>query len=577
MTPQQLYERAQQCHRTGDYPEAERLYREVARLTGGYAGVLVRLGEVCFRQNKFKEAAEAFGQAIRIAPGNAAALAGLGCTLNALGRPGEALPYVDRALALAPDRIEFQLDRGIALSALGRAGEAATAFGIFLEHYPDHRSALMALSATLQDLEEHEAALVHLQSALRLSPSDPSAQIALSRSLSALGRRGEAMALLEAVAAVHPALPETYSEMGTAWQRWGRFADASRCFAQAIALKPDAAAVLYAWVASERITTDHPAWTALEKVEPAGLNSSERVHLHFAKAKACDDLGRRDEAISHWLAAHRIQSRLTPYDGAEEIGLLQRIAQRFTAEFLLRSRGAGDPSECPIFIVGMARSGTTLVEQILASHPDVFGAGEVGELGRLYDGLNAGGRDLTHAELASIGGRYLEAMRRRAPDARRVTNKMPGNFAAIGLIAAALPKAKIIHVRRNPLDTCFSCWTTLFATGHRYTHDLADLGHYYRAYEDLMSHWREVLPANAVIEVTYEDLVADFAPEARRIVEACGLSWDDACLDFHRTERPIETASSFQVRQPLYRSAIGRAAAYARHLEPLRKALGGRS
>jgi hypothetical protein len=244
-----------------------------------------------------------------------------------------------------------------------------------------------------------------------------------------------------------------------------------------------------------------------------------------------------------------------------------------------RLRGSGIPSEVPVFVVGMPRSGTTLVEQIIASAPGVLGAGELPFFKRA---LAAKAKSLAYpdsalswqkSELAAIGSSYVGALRRLSSSAERITDKLPGNFLYLGAIHLALPRAPIVHVRRDPLDTCFSCFTTLFKEDIAYTYDLGELGRYYRAYEKLMRHWLGVLPEHHVLEVQYEDLVSDFERQARRIVAHCGLKWDDACLSFHRTERPVATASVAQVRQPLYANSVARWLDYEEFLAPLFAAL----
>jgi len=223
------------------------------------------------------------------------------------------------------------------------------------------------------------------------------------------------------------------------------------------------------------------------------------------------------------------------------------------------------------------------VEQILASHPGVYGAGE---RPFLPDLINAGaaGADfpanvagLAAATLRRLGANYVAKLSALAPEAAHITDKLPGNFLHLGLIRLILPRARIVHVRRRALDTCFSCFTKLFDGNVHYTYDLGELGRYYRAYEALMAHWRAVLPDGAMVEVDYEALIADFEPQTRRLLAACGLDWDARCRDFHQTRRTVRTASTFQVRQPLYRSAVGRAAKYEAWLGPLRAALEGAS
>jgi len=248
----------------------------------------------------------------------------------------------------------------------------------------------------------------------------------------------------------------------------------------------------------------------------------------------------------------------------------------FTADALRKGRSFGDPSVVPVFIIGMPRSGTTLVEQILATHPKVYGAGELDDFQTAVvaslRGLNRARTGLGVEEFRWISTRYLECVRAIAPAAERIVDKMPANFQYVGLIHLALPNARIIHIPRDPIDTCLSCFSILFAHDQFFTYDLAELGRYYRAYATLM-HWREVLPLEQMLEVRYEELVTNFAPLARRIVAHCGLEWDDACLEFHQTQRPIWTASVDQVRRTIYRSSVGRWRPHEGMLRPLSEAL----
>jgi hypothetical protein len=234
----------------------------------------------------------------------------------------------------------------------------------------------------------------------------------------------------------------------------------------------------------------------------------------------------------------------------------------------------------------MPRSGTSLVEQILASHPGVFGAGERKLLGQVWNAMSstfAGRRAfpeavaaMTEAQLGDLGARYVGELARLAPSARRITDKPPSNFFFAGVIDLALPNARLVHVARDPVDTCFSCFSKLFADGNPYSYDLAELGRYYRHYEALMAHWRRVLPAGRILDVRYEDLVGDLEGETRRMLSHCGLEWDPRCLAYHRTERPVLTASAVQVRQPIYQHSIGRWRCYEPFLAPLIEALNGR-
>jgi hypothetical protein len=239
----------------------------------------------------------------------------------------------------------------------------------------------------------------------------------------------------------------------------------------------------------------------------------------------------------------------------------------FDRNLLEKLQGAGDPSSTPVFVLGMPRSGSTLIEQILASHPQIHGAGETEDLAEC---LPAGFPECLSTADASaireIGRAYLS----RLPQGRqRVVNKLPHNFLRIGLIRLALPNARIIHTERNPLDTCVSCYSKLFTAGQNFSYDLGELGRYYRLYSGLMDHWRSVLPADAMLHVAYEDVVEDLEGQARRLIEYCGLPWDDRCLDFYKTNRTVRTASAVQVRKPLFRSSVERWKKYEAGLGPL--------
>jgi hypothetical protein len=295
------------------------------------------------------------------------------------------------------------------------------------------------------------------------------------------------------------------------------------------------------------------------------------------------DIGDTDQAFAHLDRGNRLHRGRLRYAVQDDVEQFAEIARSLDADSLAQRAGSGDPSKRPVFIVGMPRSGTTLVEQILASHPQVFGAGELGTLERILierfgPGLSPTGRarrlaGLTGADLTAIGSAYVGAISALAPGAQRVTDKMPSNFRLAGLIQLALPNARIIHCRRDPVDTSLSCYARKFSRGQDFAYDLRELGTYYRAYDGLMTHWRAILPEDRLLEVVYEAVVDNLEPQARRLVAFCGLDWNDACLSFHETQRQVRTASVNQVRQPLYRTSVARWKAYASHLGPLLEAL----
>jgi hypothetical protein len=327
----------------------------------------------------------------------------------------------------------------------------------------------------------------------------------------------------------------------------------------------------------------------------SSLTPTEQIQLHFAFSKALSDVGEYDKSFDHLRRGNSLRRSQTFYDEVATLALFDRIRDVFTPQLMREKQGRGHPSDVPVFIVGMPRSGSTLVEQILASHPAVFGAGERDDF---RSALRRSGADsaaspfpesvrrLSGAQLSALGKSYLDQIEMVAASAmaprigkkvtmpERITDKTLMHFTLLGLIRLTLPNAHIIHIRRNPIDTCLSCYSKLFDDDLPFTYDLGELGRYYRGYRQLMEYWGSVLPERWVLEVQYEALVQDFEVQARRIVAHCGIAWNDACLDFHQTQRAIRTASATQVRQPIYSSSIKRQRPNETLLSPLLIGLG---
>jgi hypothetical protein len=309
------------------------------------------------------------------------------------------------------------------------------------------------------------------------------------------------------------------------------------------------------------------------------LSPEDRLNLEFALGKAWMDAREPDRAFAHLETGNRLKRASLTYDVEADAERLAAIARSFTPEVMARLAGSGDPSGLPVFIVGMPRSGTSLIEQILASHPQVHGAGELPVLETILGRVRGPDRQplgypqlmsmLGPRDMAMLGRAYVEQVAALAPDKPRLVDKMPANFCFAGLIHLILPNARIIHCRRDPIDICLSCYSKKFVQGNNFTYDLTELGLYHRAYEALMAHWRGLLPPERFIEVDYEAVVEDLESQARRLIAFCGLDWDPACLSFHQTQRPVRTASANQVRQPLYRTSLARWKPYQVHLAPL--------
>jgi hypothetical protein len=319
------------------------------------------------------------------------------------------------------------------------------------------------------------------------------------------------------------------------------------------------------------------------------MSSADRIKLRFALGKARLDAGDPDRAFIHLEQGNRLKRETFEYDSVLALQRIDAVRETFTPQLLQRfsGMGAGHPTEVPVFVIGMPRSGTTLIEQILASHPLMQGAGELLLLSRLVPGLSPAQpypcppvyppllTEMPPVRLTRLGREYESQLRELHPGKARVIDKAPLNFLYAGFIHLVLPNARIIHCRRDPLDTCLSCYMHTFNGDMTFAYDQTELGSYYRRYEALADHWRKVLPRERYTEVRYEDIVENFEPEARRLVEFCAMPWSEDCLGFHQSDRQVRTASAIAVRKPVYRSSVGRSRAYTPHLRPLIDALAG--
>ena len=315
----------------------------------------------------------------------------------------------------------------------------------------------------------------------------------------------------------------------------------------------------------------------------AKLSEQQKMHLAFGLGKAYEDLGEYEKSMEFIMQAAHLKRAAIDYSISEAEDLFSNIKSIFSPGFFSDRKGVGNSDQTPIFILGMLRSGTSLVEQILASHPDVYGAGELSNLSNLIRKLGptissreilASIGDLDPAALEGLGKQYIAGIRNHSEDATYITDKMPHNFQYIGLIKAILPNAKIIHCTRDPMDNCLSVFKNYFNTKHYYSYDLTELGQYFNLYLELMEYWRNTLPG-FIYDQSYERLVADQENQTRKLLDYCHLPWDDACLEFYKTRRKVRTASNAQVRRPIYKDSVKLWKRYEKQLQPLRLAIYG--
>lgn len=447
---------------------------------------------------------------------------------------------------------------------------------------PRHVSAHSLLADVLDDMGRTEDALARMQQAVRIHPNNAQAHSDLAAKLHELGRPDDAIRHYRQALALEPARAAAQFGLGIVLAAVGRQDEARRSFEKVIELEPTRCDAYYNLGLAVRFARDDWHFLAMEQLarNMTALSPEFQIYLHFALGKAYADVGDYDRSFDHLLQGNKLKRQQIPYSEAKMLGWLERVQTVFSPALMQEKAGAGHPSSLPVFIVGMHRSGSTLVEQIIASHPRCFGAGELSGIGTLATELPEpdaaefceGVRRLSARQLHALAGRYLAALRRLSATAERITDKMPRNFIHIGLIHLLFPNARIIHTRRDPRDTAISCFSTM---GLGYF-DLAELGRFYRSYRSLLAHWRNVLPNGVMLDVDYEALVEDFDTQARQIVAHCGLEWDDSCAAFYRNERPVLTDSVGQVHQPIYRSSVGRWRRYEKFMGPFLDALEGK-
>ncbi len=510
------------------------------------ARVQERIARLLARQGDFDRAVASYRRALQHDPNFLDALNGLGELLRRARRYGEAVGTLEDAFALDPDNLETRVLLSRVLTSVDRGDEAMAMVQHVLARNPNACQGLAAMGWTLYNRGDAAAAIPYFEHATEVDARSADARLGL----------------------------------GQALRDMGRFAEANEQFERALDIDPGNGGALLGL--RGKTEPGDPCFARLHRaLSQSYLSVNERSNLQFAAGKMYQDIGAFEEAFEHYRLANDLID--LAFDPKAFAGEITAHIETFTPTLLEQGQQLGKESDLPVFIVGMPRSGTTLIEQILASHPNVFGAGELANVSRLATRLSSdvSGNDPYPECVARLEGKtvlplaeeYLAELHRRAPEAARVTDKMPQNFLHLGLIALMLPSARVIHCRRDPMDTCLSIYSNHFLAHHAYAYDLAHLGLYYRQYDRVMAHWARVLPIQ-MLEVGYEDLVENQEEMSRKMIEFCGLAWDPRCLDFHNTTRPVHTASSYQVRQPLYKESIGRWRHYEKHLGPLKEALG---
>ena len=486
-------------------------------------------------QGKLDEAVGCYRRALELKPDFAAAHNNLGNTLKEQGKLDEAVACYRRALELKPDYVGAHSNLGVAFREQGKLDEAIACYRRALEQKPDYAEAHINLGVAFTEQGKLEEAVACYRRALELKPD----------------------------------FAEAHNNLGSALQEMGDLQGAEESFRTALRHNPRSAFAHHKL--AELLGGKLPAMDLAAQrrlLEETALADAQRLLLHFGLAQVLDARGGYAEAAEHVEQGNAMQlaewcKRGQQYNPTEHALVVTQMIMACTPDFFARVRGFGMENELPVFVVGLPRSGTTLVEQILARHSRVFGAGEIklasetmAALGGQGADFIAGLRQLNHQTARGLAARHLERLRALHPTALRIVDKMPDNYVLLGPLASLFPRAKFIHCRRDFRDVAVSCWMTHFRE-IRWANDPQHIASRFHEYQRLMEHWRKVLPV-PLLEVDYEETVADLEAVARRLVVWCGLEWEPRCLEFHQTKRPVSTASAVQVRQPAFRTSVGR-------------------
>jgi tetratricopeptide (TPR) repeat protein len=622
---QQAFGLALQHYNSGRLQEAESLYRQIIARQPDHADAMHLLGIIYRRGGDNATAIGLFCRAIAVDPACENANYNLANALRDQGQLDEAITAYQRAIALKQNLQQSYHNLGLVLQKKGLLEEASAAFsradeaarmpprkpdsaidwynkgnlqgqqGRFAEAIAAYRRAIAIdpafaeaycnLGNALIEEDQLDAAIAAYQESIQLNANLPQAHNNWGSALKELGRPEEALLKCDRALQLDPSFASACFNRGSILQDLGRFEEAMAAYRKAIALKPMYPEAYYNLAQLKTFQRNDPDLAMLESLErrAESLPADKEPFIHFALAKGLEDSQDYDHAFEQFAQGNAAKRRLISYDEIATRDYFRCIAELFNAPLLNRCQGMGDTSPVPIFVVGMPRSGSTLVEQILSSHSRVHAGGELKTLSSVAGSVcgnpavaleyPASYSTLDSAAWRSLGEAYLRSIPALPEGKLRITDKMPGNFAYLGLIHLILPNARIVHTIRDPADTCLSCFSKLFVSGMPYTYDLAELGRYYRYYRKLMDHWRAVLPQGTILDVSYEELVNDLEGQSRRIIAHCNLEWDASCLGFNKNPRAVSTASNVHVRQPLFRSSIGRSRNYQAHLNALLREL----
>jgi tetratricopeptide (TPR) repeat protein len=611
--PEVLYELGALLAHRGQNDAAVDLIRRSISAAPQNADAQRNLGLLLAKQGRFDEAYDSLSEAIRLNPNDALAHRNIAKVLAAKQKLDDAVAAFRRAIEIKPDFPEAQVECGYVLSLQSRFEEAIAAFLAGIKGKPNFAIAHLGLGHAYRALGRLNEALASFREAVRINPNlaeahagmamvfatthhfdeamDCQAKLARLKSDSAIVhevmgwiclQKSDGAAAIEhfqRALAIDRQMPSVWNSLGQALLYQGRVDESADCFRHVLEISPNSAIAHKYLLEATRKKTDAQITPLTALLDQQNVSDDDRILAEFALANALDECERYDEAFSHAAVANALVKAQRArhgerFDPEAFHARIDKLIEAFTAEFFDRRRDWGDPSERPVFVVGMPRSGTTLVQQIAASHPQVYGAGELNSIANLSNRFPESdpvrwGRD----SIRRAATEHLTYLSSLSTGASRIIDKLPSNLLRLGLISVLFPRARIILCRRDARDTCLSCYFHSFQAGNVFSYDLADCGHCHRENDRLAAHWLSVLPLK-ILKMRYEDIVADLEAQSRRLIDFLGLQWDPACLEFHRARNTVMTLSVWQVRQPIYQRSVDRWRHYQRHLGLLLEALG---
>ena len=563
---------------------AENAFRQAIKADPKFADAHNHLGNLYKAQSQYDAAVEAYSQAIKHMPNHAELHNNLGTAYFSQGNMDKAKESFAKAKEIRPDSLDILGNMGVLYLRENEPEKAEKLFRQALSVDREHTKSRSNLALSLH----HQGKLTEAKTELDRCLQEDSKSTSILHNLGNLAldtnSLSDARSYHLQVVDIAPDSVAAHRNLGVTLAVLGDASAAEESYLRAIEIAPSEAETFYRLSEVRKFKAQDTVLDQIgQQLQTSGLSSQDSAFLHYAAGKAYADIGNElEKSFDHYSQGASARRASISYDVAVDENLFQSIANEFDHNKIEQIAQYGYAVSEPVFVVGMPRSGTTLVEHILSSHPEVYGAGERFDVQRLEKRANdlkgnpypGWVPNFSAQEFNDLGESYWDGLNQFAPKAKKIIDKMPNNFRYPGLIYGMLSGAKVIHVKRNPLDTCYSCFTHLFDGGQDFSYDLTELGKFYKAYWGLMQHWKSVLPEDFYREVQYEDIVNNPENTIRGLLEHCDLSWDSSCLNFFETKRVVPTASLVQVRQPLYKSAIGRWKPYESQLQPLIEALG---